>query len=62
MRCSMLIKNISWVRNFIRPSTRSQKLSTRFGLDPSSHAGLGVAADTLPNFIEEFLFKSRVIE
>ena len=38
------------------------KLGTRFGLDPSSRAGLGVVADTSPNFVEEFLFKPRVIE
>ena len=34
------------------------KLGTRFGLDPSSRAGLGVASHTLPDFSEEFLFKS----
>ncbi len=39
-----------------------QKLSTRFGLDPSSRAGLGIVADKSPNFAEEFLFKPRVIE
>ena len=33
------------------------KLGTRFGLDPSSRAGLGVVADKSPNFVEEFLFK-----
>ena len=38
------------------------KLGTRFGLDPSSRAGLGVVADKSPNFVEEFLFKPRVIE
>ena len=38
------------------------KLGTRFGLDPSSRAGLGVVADTSPNFVEEFLFNPRVIE
>ena len=35
---------------------------SRFGLDPSSRAGLGVANHTSPNFAEEFLFKPRVIE
>ena len=39
-----------------------QKRSTRFGPDPSSHAGLGVFTDRSPNFVEEFLFKPRVIE
>ena len=34
-----------------------QKLSTRFGLDPSSRAGLGVVAERSPDFAEEFLFK-----
>ena len=38
------------------------KLGTRFGLDPSSRAGLGVVADKSPNFAEEFLFNPRVIE
>jgi len=38
------------------------KLGTRFGLDPSSRAGLGVVADKSPNFVEEFLFNPRVIE
>ena len=38
------------------------KLSTRFGLDPSSRAGLGVVAERLPDFAEEFLFNPRVIE
>jgi phage terminase small subunit len=38
------------------------KLGTRFGLDPSSRAGLGVVADTSPDFAEEFLFKPRAIE
>ena len=38
------------------------KLGTRFGLDPSSRAGLEVVADKSPNFVEEFLFKPRVIE
>ena len=38
------------------------KLATRFGLDPSSRAGLGVVADKSPNFVEEFLFNPRVIE
>ena len=38
------------------------KLGTRFGLDSSSRAGLGVVADKSPNFVEEFLFKPRVIE
>ena len=27
------------------------KLGTRFGLDPSSRAGLGVVADKSPNFV-----------
>ena len=38
------------------------KLGARFGLDPSSREGLGVVADKSPNFVEEFLFKPRVIE
>ena len=38
------------------------KLGTRFGLDPSSRAGLEVVADKSPNFVEEFLFRPRVIE
>jgi P27 family predicted phage terminase small subunit len=38
------------------------KLSTRFGLDPSSRAGLGVVAEKSPNSAEEFLFKPRVIK
>ena len=38
------------------------KLGTRFGLDPSSRAGLGVANDKSPDFAEEFLFNPRVIE
>ena len=33
------------------------KLGTRFGLDPSSREGLGVAHQTSPDFAEEFLFK-----
>ena len=33
------------------------KLGTRFGLDPSSREGLGVANQTSPDFAEEFLFK-----
>ena len=38
------------------------KLGTRFGLDPSSREGLGVANQTSPDFAEEFLFNPRVIE
>ena len=38
------------------------KLGTRCGRDPSSREGLGVVADKSPNFVEEFLFKPRVIE
>ncbi len=37
------------------------KLGTRFGLDPSSREGLGVANQTSPDFAEEFLFKPRVV-
>ena len=38
------------------------KLGTRFGLDPSSREGLGVANHPSPDFAEEFLFKPQVIE